>query len=97
MTKEWKTIVLPAGKGLGPEERPLPRETIANWYNQCSLKYLSPIYDALHAKLLAREVIHVDEVPCQVLREKGREPEQKSYFWIYLTGSDELPGIVLYD
>ena len=76
---------------------PLPRETIANWYNQCSLKYLFPIYDALHAKLLAREVIHADEVPCQVLREKGREPEQKSYFWIYLTGSDELPGIVLYD
>ena len=59
---------------------PLPRETIANWYNQCSLKYLFPIYDALHAKLLAREVIHADEVPCQVLREKGREPEQKSYF-----------------
>ena len=76
---------------------PLPRETIANWYNRCSLEYLSFIYEALHAHLLEREVIHADEVPCQVLHEKGRDPEQKSYFWIYLTGSDGLPGIVLYD
>lgn len=84
-------------KDWGLQEVPLPRETIGNWYNRCSLDYLSPIYDALHEKFLGREVIHADEVPCQVLHEKDREAQAKSYFWIYLTGSDGLPGIVLYD
>jgi len=46
---------------------PLPRETAANWYNYCSLEYLLPIYDYLHQELLLRDIIHVDEVPCQVL------------------------------
>lgn len=76
---------------------PLARETIAYWYNKCSLKYLFPVYNALHAEFLKREITHADEVPCQVLHEKDRTPEQKSYFWIYLTGTDGLPGIVLYD
>ena len=76
---------------------PLPRETAANWYNSCALGYLLPVYDALHGKLLEREVIHADEIPCQVLHEAGRKPEQKSCFWIYLTGTDGLPGIVLFD
>ena len=76
---------------------PLPRETTANWYNSCALGYLLPVYDALHEKLLEREVIHADEIPCQVLHEEGRKPEQKSYFWIYLTGTDGLPGIIMFD
>ena len=75
----------------------LPRETAANWYNSCALGYLLPIYEELHLQLLKREVLHADEVPCQVLHEEGRKPEQKSYFWIYLTGTDGLPGIVLFD
>lgn len=76
---------------------PMPRETLAYWYNRCALDYLSIIYDALHTHFLKREVIHADEVPGQVLHEKDRTPEQKSYFWIYLTGTDGLPGIVLFD
>ena len=42
-------------------------------------------------------MIHADEVPCQVLHEEGKEATSKSYMWIYLSGSDGLPGIVLYD
>ena len=76
---------------------PLPRETAAHWYNYCALEYLSPVYEALHQKLLGREVIHADEVPCQVLHEEGKSATSKSYMWIYLSGSDGLPGIVLYD
>ena len=76
---------------------PLPRETAAHWYNYCALEYLAPVYEALHQELLQREVIHADEVPCQVLHEEGREAASKSYFWIYLSGTDGLPGIVLYD
>ena len=76
---------------------PLPRESSAHWYNYCALEYLTPVYEALHQELLQREVIHADEVPCQVLHEEGREATSKSYFWIYLSGTDGLPGIVLYD
>lgn len=77
---------------------PLPRETLANWYNKCGLKYLSCIYNRLHTIFVTeREVAHADEVPCQVLNEPGREPEQKSYLWVYLTGTDGKPTIVLYD
>lgn len=76
---------------------PLARETAAHWYNYCALEYLSPIYEALHQELLGREVIHADEVPCQVLHEEGKEARSKSYFWIYLSGTDGLPGVVLYD
>ena len=84
--KDWKE------KGV-----PLPRETAANWYNTCSLEYLSPIYEKLHEELIHRSVIHADEVPCQVLHEEGRDATAKSYMWVYLSGTDGLPSIVLYD
>ena len=80
------------------KEVPLPRETLAGWYNKCALKYLLPVYDLLHVLLVTeRDLIHADEVPCQVLNEPGRAPEQKSYMWLYLTGTDGLPPIILYD
>lgn len=76
---------------------PLPRETAANWYNNCALEYLLPVYDYLHQELLMRDIIHVDEVPCQVIHEEGREATAKSYMWIYLSGTDGKPPVVLYD
>lgn len=76
---------------------PLPRETAANWYNTCALKYLLPVYTLLHQELLKRDVIHADEIPCQVLNEPGKDATSKSYMWIYLSGTDGLPCIVLYD
>ena len=75
----------------------LPRETLANWYNYCAIEYLVPVYDRLHELLVGREVLHADEIPCQVLREEGREATSKSYMWIYLTGTDGKPGITLFD
>lgn len=59
-------------------------ETAARWYNYCALEYLSPIYESLHQELLAREVIHADEVPCQVLHEQGREATSRSYMWTHI-------------
>lgn len=66
---------------------PLARETAAHWYNYCALEYFTPIYEALHQELLKREVLHADEVPCQVLHEEGKDATAKSYMWIYLSGS----------
>lgn len=75
---------------------PLPRETTAHWYNYCALEYLMPVYERLHQELLLREILHVDEVPCQVLHEEGKTPTSTSYFWIYLSGTDGKAPIVLY-
>ena len=75
----------------------LPRETMANWYIKCALEYFQPVYDLMHGLLLHRGVIHADETACQVLREKGKTAESTSYMWIYLSGSDGLPPIVLYE
>ena len=75
----------------------LHRGTMANWIIKCSLTYLKPVFQKLHEYLLMRDIIHADEVPCQVLKEPGRPAKAKSYMWIYLTGDDGGPGIVLYD
>lgn len=75
----------------------IPRETLANWCIITAEKYLLPIYERLHAELLLREVIHADETTCQVLREDGKTAQSTSYMWIYTSGTDGLPGIVLYE
>lgn len=76
---------------------PLARETLSKWYNRCALEYLLPVYEVMHRIFLERDIIHVDETPGQVLHEPGREASQKSYFWIYLTGTDGKPPIILYN
>lgn len=56
-----------------------------------------PVYEVFHQELIRRDVLHVDEVPCQVLHEEGKTPTSKSYFWIYLSGTDGKAPIVLYN
>jgi len=75
----------------------LPRETMANWYIHCAQDYFYPIYERMHELLLHRDLIHADETTCQVLREKERPAQSTSYMWIYLSGSDGMDPIVLYD
>lgn len=75
----------------------IPRETLANWCIIASRDYLYPIYELLHNELLHRDIIHADETVCQVLRENGKTAQSTSYMWIYRSGSDGLPGIVMYE
>ena len=41
--------------------------------------------------------LHADETTLQVLREPGKKAQTKSYMWLYLTGRDGGPPIVLYE
>jgi len=75
----------------------LSRATLANWCNTCAELYFKPVYDRLRQYMIAREILHGDEVPCQVLKEPGRPATSKSYMWVYVTGNDPGPTIVLYD
>ena len=75
----------------------LPRETMANWCIYCALNYMQPLYDRLHELMLERDILHADETICRVLREEGKTAESKSYMWIYTTGTDGKPPIVMYE
>lgn len=74
----------------------LSRTTMANWIIYCSKHYFDPLYQFFHRKLLERNFLMADETPVQVLKEPGRRAESKSYMWVYRTGEDGLPPIILY-
>jgi hypothetical protein len=57
------------------------RNTQANWMIKCS-ELLQPIYNVLNDQLLSSGYIHMDETTVQVLKEKGRRPQSKSYMWV---------------
>ena len=75
----------------------LTRSTMANWIIRCSEDYLKPIVEYLHKRLLERDILHCDETPIQVLKEEGKAPQAKSYMWLYKTGNDGKPSIIIYD
>ena len=52
---------------------------------------LKPVAAAFPALLRQGPVVHVDETPVQVLREPGREAEQKSYMWVFCGGPPDQP------
>ncbi|MCD7823532.1 MAG: IS66 family transposase [Oscillospiraceae bacterium] len=76
---------------------PLARETTSNWCIKCALEYFQPVYDRLHVHLVEREILHADETVCQVLHEDKKAASSKSYMWIYLTGNDGQPAIILFE
>jgi hypothetical protein len=84
--KEWEQL------GLA-----LSRATMANWIIRCSKDWLMPVVKRLRQELLKRDIIHCDETLVQILKEQGKKPQSKSYMWLYHTGSDGDPPMVLYD
>lgn len=75
----------------------LTRATMANWVIRCSEDYFTSVIDYLRKELLKRDIVHCDETPVQVLKEKGKKPQTKSYMWLYRTGNDDKAPIILYD
>ena len=75
----------------------LSRATMANWIIRCSQDWLASVVEFLKKELLKRDIIHCDETLVQVLKEPRKAPQTKSYMWLYRTGMDGKPPIVLYD
>ena len=73
------------------------RTTMARWIIRCAEDWLEPLWDAMRKELLQREVLHADETVVQVLKENGKTAQSKSYMWVYRTGMDGLPPVVLYE
>ena len=74
----------------------LSRATLANWIIYCAGNYFIPLYDYFHRELLKRHFLMADETRVQVLKEPEREAETDSYMWLFRTGEDSLPTIILY-
>lgn len=74
----------------------LSRTTLANWIIYCTDKYFIHLYEYFHRQLLTRQFLMADETTVQVLNEPERRPQSQSYMWLYRTGEDELPPIILY-
>lgn len=74
----------------------LNRTTMANWVISCADTYLKVLYDYCHRLLIGREFAMADETPVQVLKEEGRDATAKSYMWLFRSGEDGMPPIILY-
>lgn len=75
----------------------LRRAIMANWIIRGSQDHLMPVVERMRKELIARDIIHCDETPVQVLKEGGKKPQTKSYMWLYRSGNDQKAPIILYD
>jgi transposase len=73
----------------------IPRATLANWMIQAGT-LIQPLINLMQDRLLAYDIIQMDETPVQVLKESGRAAQSKSYLWLQRGGPPEQP-VVLYD
>ena len=79
-------------KRIGVE---LPRATLANWMIQAG-SLIQPLINLLRDRLLAYDILQMDETPVQVLKEPGKTAQSKSYLWVQRGGPPGQP-VVLYD
>ena len=75
---------------------PLNRATFANWIIYCTESYLHVVYDYFHRQLLMWKYLMADETRVQVLNEPERNLETGSQMWLFRSGEDDLPPILLY-
>lgn len=57
---------------------------------------VQPIINLLRDRLLAYDILQMDETPVQVLNEPGKTAQSKSYIWLQRGGPPDQP-VVLYD
>ena len=72
------------------------RTTLANWIIYGSQNYFQPMYDYFHRELLKRSFAMADETRVQVLNEEGRRAQTQSFMWLFRSGENGLPAIILY-
>lgn len=83
-----ETILQRIGVDLG-------RATLANWMIQAG-SLVQPIINLMRDRLLAYDIVRMDETPVQVLKEPGKAAQSKSYLWVQRGGPPNQP-VVLYD
>ncbi len=74
----------------------ISRTTLANWIIYCAQKFFQPMYDYYHRELLKRSFAMADETRVQVLHEEKRRPQTQSFMWLFRSGEDSLPPLILF-
>ena len=74
----------------------IPRNTMANWMIKLGGGVFVPLINLFRDRLLAQPLIHYDETTYQVLNEKGKTAQSKSYMWVGLAG-EQGKRVVLFD
>lgn len=74
----------------------ISRTTLANWIIYCAEHYFQPMYDFFHRELLKRSFAMADETRIQVLHEEDRRAQTQSFMWLFRSGEDGLPPLILY-
>ncbi len=73
----------------------IPRATLANWMIRAGT-LVQPLINLLQDRLLAYDIIQMDETTVQVLKEDGKAAQSTSYVWLQRGGPPEQ-RVVLYD
>ena len=73
----------------------IPRATLANWMIEVG-QLIQPLINLLRDRLLAYDIIQMDETTVQVLKEPGKTAQSKSYLWLQRGGPPDRP-VLLYD
>jgi transposase len=73
----------------------IPRATLANWMIRAGA-LIQPLINLLQDRLLAYDIIQMDETTVQVLKEDGKTAQSTSYLWLQRGGPPDQPA-VLYD
>lgn len=73
----------------------LPRATLANWMMEAGT-LIQPLINLLRDRLLAYDIIQMDETTVQVLKEPGKTAQSQSYLWLQRGGPPDQP-VLLYD
>ncbi len=74
----------------------ISRGTLANWCVQLG-NNVDVIIDQMKARLLSESLIYSDETTVQVLSERGKTAQSKSYMWVYRSSEFHKSPVVIYD
>jgi len=71
----------------------LPRATLANWMIQAGT-LIQPIINLLRDRLLAYDILQMDETTVQVLDEPDKPAQSTSYLWVQRGGPPDKPVLL---
>ena len=71
----------------------IPRATLSTLAIKCAEK-CRPLYELLKDNIKNGPVINADETRVQVLKEKGRKAQDKSWMWVFLGGEPDKKSVI---
>jgi hypothetical protein len=70
-------------------------DTMVYWMIRCG-DLIEPLIAKMHATQIGYDIVLMDETTVQVLKEKGRAPQSKSYMWVRRGGPPDQT-VILFD